>query len=166
VDTIVRPPDAPTEAPIAPRPRRRSPAILLIPIIVAVVLFASTWISNYDPFIPGTRGYSPQDPRMRTSDVSVFGVNGRVFTVPTSDPTHFRYTFSIVNDGPIAVTITGVGSPVDEPPAALTTHPVRVIPDERSPGPDGDLVYEPWHPFVLRPGTGGRHRDAVGLPAV
>jgi hypothetical protein len=124
----------------------------LIPIIVAVLLFASAWISNYDPFISGSRGYASQDPRIRTSDVSVFGVDGRVFTIPMSDPTRFRYTFSVVNDGPIAVTITGVGSPVDEPPAALTTKPVRIVPDERTPGPNGALVYEPWHPFVPKPG--------------
>jgi hypothetical protein len=124
----------------------------LIPLVAGALIFSSAWISNYDPFITGTRGYGPQDPRMRVTEVSALGAEGRVFTVPTDGATRFRYTFSIVNDGPVAVTITGVGSPLAEPHSEVFWHPVRVIPDEQTPGPDGNLVYEPWHAFALRPG--------------
>jgi hypothetical protein len=54
--------------------------------------------------------------------------------LPTDGATRFRYTFSIVNDGPVAVTIRGAGSPLDGPHSEVFTRPVRVIPDERTRG--------------------------------
>ena len=102
---------------------------------------------------------------MRVTEVNALGAEGRVFTVPTHGATRFRYTFSIVNDGPISVTITGIGSP-GEPRSELFTRPVRIVPNEQMPGPDGNIVYEPWHPFVLRPGKeAGIEMEVIFRPA-
>ena len=153
MDTIVRPPGTPPLAPIAGRrhwPRRV--AFTAAVVLLSVVAGGSIWIANYDPFIPGSRGYGPQDPRIRVTEVDALGTSGRVYDFPAGGPARFRYTFSIVNDGPVAVTIEGVGPPIAEQTSEITRRPVRVIPDERTPGPDGNLVYTAWHPVVLAPG--------------
>jgi hypothetical protein len=103
---------------------------------------------------------------MRVTEVNALGAEGRVFTVPTNGATQFRYTFSIVNDGPVAAKIEGVGLPFSAQIGEIRRRPVRVIPDEQTPGPDGNLVYEPWHAFVLRPGKeAGIEMEVIFRPA-
>lgn len=148
----MRPPETNDPELAAARRRRRWPWLALLVLATILLLVGSIWIANYDPFITGTRGYAPQDPLMRVTEVNALGAEGRVFTVPTNGATSFRYTFSIVNGGPVAVKIEGVGLPFSAQIGEVRRRPVRVAPDEQTPGPDGNLVYEPWHPFVLRPG--------------
>jgi hypothetical protein len=76
------------------------------------------------------------------------GVSGRILEVPVSGPTRFRYRFSILNDGPVAVRIDTVDAATK---GEVRLRPFRAIPD-LSVLRDGRWVFEPWHPFILRPG--------------
>jgi hypothetical protein len=67
-----------------------------------------------------------------------------------SGSARFRYRLSIHNEGPIAVRIEHIGSLRSELPAALRIVPVKVIPDLSA--SNDYYSFEPWHPFVLRPG--------------
>jgi hypothetical protein len=152
VDTIVRPPDSISPSVAAGR-RGRWPWILLsvfLGILVVGLSVGSIWVANYDPFIHGSRLWHAQDERIRVSDVDALGATGRLFEFPASGPSRFVYTFSIWNAGPVAVTIEGVGPPVEEQEGEITWRPVRLVEDETL-LEDGELIHEPWHPFVLRP---------------
>ena len=122
--------------------------------MVSAATFAVAWIANYDPLEPGARGFHPQDDRMRVIEVDALGASGRVFVLPASGPTRFRYTFSITNTGPMGVSIERVGPPAEEQLGEVTRQPVRVLPSEQVYHDDAlhPLVFQPWHPFVLRPG--------------
>ena len=150
MDTVVRPPDSISPS-IATARRRRWPRIVLSVLVFLGVglLVGSIWVANYDPFVRGFIGYGPHDGRIRVVEVDAFGVSGRVFELPVSGPARFRYRLSIHNDGPIAVRIDHVGSPRSEQ-VALRIVPVEVIPDLTA--NDDYYSFEPWHPFVLKPG--------------
>jgi hypothetical protein len=120
-------------------------------LLVVGLLIGSIWVANYDPFTDGSRLWHAQDERIRLTDVDALGASGRLFEFQASGPASFIYTFSISNDGPFAVTIQGVGPPVQEQTAEVTRRPLRVVEDEKLLD-GGDLIYELWHPFVLRPG--------------
>ena len=156
MDTIVRPPDS-IDRSVAVGRRRRwlwiSSSILLLLLAVGIAV-GSIWIANYDPFVPGSRLWHAQDERIRITDVNALGASGRLFEFQASGPAIFVYTFSISNDGPVAVTIEGVGLPIEEPvqtKGSITRRPARVVEDETHLD-NGELIFERWHPFVLRPG--------------
>jgi hypothetical protein len=117
-----------------------------------MVAGGSIWIANYDPFRPGHIVYHALDTRISTTDISALGAEGRVYLFHASGPARFRYRFTILNDGPVAVRILSLDRSAG---AEVQLRPVRVIPD-LSVVEDGRWRYEPWHPFPLRPG-----RDAT-----
>ncbi len=153
VDTIIRPPES-ISATVATARRRRWPwalfSVLLVLLVVGVPA-GSIWVANYDPFTNGSRLWHAQDERIRVTDVDALGASGRLFEFQASGPTSFVYTFSISNAGPVGVTIHGIGPPVEEQQGEITRRPVRLVEDETLLD-DGELIYERWHPFVLRPG--------------
>jgi hypothetical protein len=154
VDTIVRPPDSISKS-VATEDRRRWRWVSLAVVLVlfgATVLVVSIWVANYDPFTRGSRLWPAQDERIRITDVDAIGASGTLFEFRAAGPASFVYTFSISNAGPVAVTIQGVGPPVEEQMGELSRRPVRVVEDEMLLRDDGELIYERWHPFVLRPG--------------
>ena len=153
MDTIIRPPES--ISPTVETARRRGwPwtlfSVLLVLLVVGVPV-GSIWVANYDPFTDGSRLWHAQDERIRVTDVDALGASGRLFEFQAVVPSSFVYTFSISNAGPAAVTIEGVGPPVRERQGQVTRVPVRLVEDETLLA-DGELIYEPWHPFVLRPG--------------
>lgn len=118
--------------------------------IVAVLVSGSAWVMTYDPFVPGFRGYAPQDQRIRVIDVDGLGASGQVFEMPVSGETRFRYRFSIANDGPVAIRIDDVGGELRD---EVRLEPVRVTPDlTRITAADADSAFDAWDPFVLQPG--------------
>jgi hypothetical protein len=154
VDTIVRPPDSISPS-VATAGRRRWPwnvlSVVFVLLLVGVPV-ASIWVANHDPFTPGSRLWHAQDERIRVTDVDALGTSGRLFEFRSSVPASFVYTFSISNAGPVAVTILAVGPPVEEQEGhEITRRPVRLVEDETLLD-GGELIYERWHPFVLRPG--------------
>jgi hypothetical protein len=155
VDTIVRPPHSISPS-VAVEGRRRWSWTLFsvfLVLLVVGVLVGSIWVANYDPFIDGSRLWHAQDERIRVTDVNAPGASGKLFEFQASGPTSFVYTFSISNAGPVAVTIEGVGPPVEqpeEPEGEITRRPVRLVEDETLLD-NGELIFERWHPFVLRP---------------
>jgi hypothetical protein len=106
------------------------------------------------PLRPGSFGYAPPDAATRVTEVDSFGISGEVIEVPGETGTVVRYRFSILNDGPISVTITRIGLPAaDQIGMAVTRFPVRVIPDVSARDDSGTLPpFEPWHPFTMEPG--------------
>jgi hypothetical protein len=156
VDTIVRPPDSISTS-VATADRRHWPRRVLsvsLVLLAVALLVGSIWVANYDPFTHGSRLWHAQDERIRITDVDALGARGRLFEFQASYPTSFVYTFSISNTGPVAVIIQGVGLPFEEQEGEITRRPVRLVEDERL--GEGNLIYEGWHPFVLRP---GQHAD-------
>ena len=153
MDTIVRPPDSISPT-VATGRRRRWPwavvSVLLLFLVVGVS-FGSIWVANYDPFTHGSRLWHAQDDRIGVTDVDALGASGRLFEFRALIPSTFVYTFSISNAGPVAVTIEGFGPPVQEQQGEIARMPVRLVEDEALLD-DGELIYERWHPFVLRPG--------------
>jgi hypothetical protein len=111
VDTIVRPPVAPTTPPVAERrrPWPRRLALIAIVIVVAILIAAVIWIANYDPFIPGTRGYGPQDPRIRVTEVDALGTYGWVYDFPAGGRRQGLTLLDVARDDPIL----GLGHPTD-----------------------------------------------------
>ena len=152
MDTIVRPPGTRPILPTAVR-RRRWPRVFLtssIVFVVSVVSFGSTWIATYDPFEPGFLGYGPLDGGIRVTEVDALGASGRLFEMPVSGPTRFRYAFSITNTGPVSVRIDRIGLPATEQTGELRSRSLGVLPDltERV----DSRTFDRWHPFVLAPG--------------
>lgn len=153
VDTIVRPPAA-AHPTLGERPGRRWIRWVILALTIcslALVIGGSVWVANYDPFAPGMRLWHPQDERIRVVDVEGLGASGRVFEFLASGRAQFIYTFSITNTGPVAVTIERVGPPRDQQRGELKRRPIRIVEDEFAQG-EGELIFDSWHPFVLRPG--------------
>jgi hypothetical protein len=161
VDTIVRPPSVSLLTTDEP-PRRRwiwRLALSLGVLIVAALIAAGTWVANYDPFTAGHILYGARDDRIGETDVDAIGVSGRLLEVPVSGPTRFRYRFSILNRGPVAVRIATVDAASK---GEVTLRPVRAIPD-LAVVRDGRWVFEPWHPFTLQPGHDATIEMEVGF---
>jgi hypothetical protein len=151
VDTIVHPPGTRPILPDGVRRRHWAPILLIgsIAFVIIAVTFGSTWIAHYDPFAPGFLGYGRLDDAIRVTEVDALGASRRLFEMPVSGPTHFRYAFSITNTGSVSVRIDGIG-PATEQTGELRFRSVGVVPDltERV----DSRTFDRWHPFVLAPG--------------
>jgi hypothetical protein len=120
-------------------------------VLVVGLAVGSIWIANYEPLVQGSLGFGTLRRDVKEVDVDAFDMRGTVFTVPTGRTATFRYRFSILNGGPVAVKINDIGSPPGD--GDLTRHAIRVIPDVwADDGVIGPPPEEPWHPFMLRPG--------------
>jgi hypothetical protein len=152
VDTIVRPPDTGGTAAIVP-PRRWLRVVILAVVgtVAALATLGSIWIANYAPLVQGSTGFGTLRRDVKEVDVDAFDMRGTGFTVPTGRTATFRYRFSILNEGPVAVRIDSVGTPLGED--GSLRRAIRVVPDLwADDGGTGPPREEPWHPFTLPSG--------------
>ena len=157
MDTIVRPPEAPPDGPIATGTRHRRWPRRVAGIVVALLLLAlvsyAIWVSNVEPLGRGSFGSGIQDPRVQASERSVdaFGVSGLIDTVKVQKGTTFTYRVSIRNDGPVPVMIKDIGMRG----GAITTRVVAVnLHPYENGGPARGFI--PFAGFRLDP-----HEDAI-----
>jgi hypothetical protein len=148
------PPAVPAEAPPAPGRRRlvRLLALVMGILFLFLGITALIWVEQYDPLGAGSSGFRPDlsvDPRSR--DVSAG--QGPVQTLWTVRPTEgapFTYAFSIHNDGPVSITVTSIGLPMQEQRGDMVTRVAKWV----DPDPyDRHNVHEPFHAFTLEPGA-------------
>ena len=163
MDTLVAPPATPPDRPVVPprRPerghRRRLRVISGAVVVVLAALVASgLWVARLQPLAVGSLGWGPTDPASTKVIPQLWsGLPGspEVFRIDATGPGQtITYRFSIRNDGPVGVTVTGVGVPLSTQAGdALTLVPVRMQPNTIGVGVD-PKGWDPFRSFAMAPG--------------
>jgi hypothetical protein len=152
MDTIVRPPDAPPDQPVAtgtgPRRWRRRVAVAMSFILGVAFVAGIAWVTNVEPLSRGSSGFPVHDPGVEATSryVEGLGVSGLVNTVRVDPGSTFRYDVTIRNDGPFPITIEGIG---DDGVGAITRRAVAFAADPYNGGTLRTVAH--FSPFRLDP---------------
>jgi len=159
VETLTRPPQTPVQPRSIAEARRRWPRRLLtviVTLLCSVVVAAAVWVMNVEPLARGSVGYAIDDRSLRVTErnVDALGASGTIQTLAMQRGMSFTYRFSLTNDGPVPITILGIGLDDGDDPIAIRLAAAK--PDLRlGAGPmDG---FGPFEPFAIASG------DEAGL---
>jgi hypothetical protein len=159
VDTKIRPPETPpsngdTEA--VRGPRRRWLRWVLLALAVLLIASGTTLtilVAVYQPFHAGYKQYgAPEGVSATVTRIDWLGAppNVQSIHIPAQKGLTFDYRFSIWNHGPVSITVTQLGVPLDEQQGdGVTEVPVSINPDVYAYPPGG--TWEPVRPVTLQP---------------
>lgn len=156
MDTIVRPPTTAPPQPTPPRRGVRRLVVAAIAIVTGVIVFSGLYLWRYQPLSANGTGAYWADPEFATSlgyFTSPQGEDFSAYRVRYRDGELFRSALTLRNEGPLAVTVTGVGD------LGCAGCEDLLVFHRASIGPaTGQFVYDvehvqPFEPFVLEPGT-------------
>lgn len=163
MDTLVAPPATPQHGAVVPprRPepgnrRRRGVISGAVLVLLAALAASGLWVGRLQPLAVGSLGWGPTDLASTKVIPQLWsGLPGspEVFRIDATGPGQtITYRFSIRNDGPVGITVTGVGVPLSTQAGyALTVVPVRMHPNTIGAGLDPNRWY-PFRSFAMAPG--------------